>query len=58
MDKAQVDAATWRPLILKHAVERYDKILYVDNKFVLDGNLDAVIAKLNHNGAYFVKGST
>lgn len=48
------DEERWRPYILRHALERYEKILYMDASLFLESKLSDIEKHIDQHGSYFV----
>lgn len=50
----QQDKNFWRPFVIQHALERFEKVLYLSNHMMLQNKLDEIEMHLNLYGSYFV----
>jgi hypothetical protein len=56
-DPHQIDIETWKPVVMRHATQRYGKILYVDNKLHLVSPLYPIEKLLEKQGSVFFRES-
>eukprot|EP01080_Neovahlkampfia_damariscottae_P007945 gene7945-12412_t len=53
----EIDIEIWKPVVMRHAAQRYGKILYVDNKFHLTSPIYPIEKYLEQHGSVFFRDS-
>lgn len=53
-DDDQSNLENWKPIVIRHALERYRSILFIDNSFIIKQPLVDIFKIINKNGSFLI----